>query len=259
VEGTALYYETSGSGTPVVFLHGNPADCRSWDFQWEEFARHYQVIRYDLRGFGRSKPAAVSYSHAADLLSLLDHLKAERVYLVGWSMGGGAVVNFTLSHPGRVKGIVLVNSSLGGFPYSETFTSTYFVNLINLARKQGVEPARKQLLQHPIFASVHHHPEAFNRLSKCIDNYSGWHWLNKDPGMPFSPPAIERLGEIKVPALVFIGEHDVPDMKAIADILATKIQGAKKVSMPDVGHCPPLEKPDEFNKIVLDFIAGNEA
>lgn len=258
VTGTALYYVVTGSGTPVVFLHGNPVDHTCWDFQIPEISKHYQVIRYDLRGFGRSKPSAVSYSHADDLKSLLDYLKVEKAYLVGWSMGGGAVLNFTLVNPERVKGIVLIGSSLGGFPYSESFTSTYFVQIRNTAEQLGVDAAKKQLLQHPLFSSLQNYPMGLKKIQECLNNYSGWHWLNKDYGIPFNPPAIKRLSEINVPTLVMIGEHESPDFKEISEVLATNIAGAKKIEMADAGHALPLEKPDYFNKLVLDFIAGIE-
>ena len=258
VAGTSLYYEVAGTGTPIVFLHGNPCDLTVWDFQVETFGEDYQMIRYDLRGFGKSKPATVPYSHADDLASLLDCLKLKPVYLVGWSMGGGAVINFTLTHPERVKGLIVVDSSLGGFPYSEAFKSSYGAFRGAGAGEKGLKATKEKLLSHALFAPLAQHPEGFKKVSESVWNYSGWHWMNKDTGQPFAPPAMQRLNEIKCPTLVMVGDQDLPDFQQIAETLAQRIAGAEISTIKDSGHCPFLEQPSVFNHLVLDFIDRTE-
>lgn len=254
VAGTALYYQVSGAGPAIVLLHGNPVDASCWDFQVPAFSEQYQTIRYDLRGFGRSAPADLPYSHAGDLKSLLDYLGLDQACLVGWSMGGGACVNFALLYPERVKGMVLVSSSLGGFPYSQSLTSGYFGKVIEIARQQGLDAAKELLLQHPQFASLKHYPAARQKLQQCLQQYSGWHWLHSDKGQPLTPPAMERLGQISTPALVITGEFELPDFKDIGRVLSTHIAGAEKVEIAGVGHCAPLEQPEYFNQLVLNFL-----
>ena len=118
VPGTQLYYEISGSGPPIVFLHGNPLDLRMWDSQAEEFAEKYTVLRFDFRGFGRSgNQGPEGYSHAEDLKTMLEYLHIKHVHLVGLSMGGGAAVNFAILFPEMALSMTAVDSSLGGFKY----------------------------------------------------------------------------------------------------------------------------------------------
>jgi len=259
VAGTSLYYEVTGAGTPIVFLHGNPCDLTVWDFQAEFFARDYQVIRYDLRGFGRSEPGTEPYTHADDLTALLDCLKLRQVYLVGWSMGGGAVINFTLTHPDRVKGLIVVDSSLGGFPYSEEFKSSYGVFSGSAARELGLDAAKEKLLAHALFEPLSHHPEGFSKVAGSVKNYSGWHWLNKDPGKPFNPPAMQRLNEIKIPTLVLVGDQDLSDFQQIAKTLGQHITSSQTVVIKDSGHAPFLEQIETFNHLVSDFIRITES
>ena len=104
VPNARLYYEVAGAGPAVVFVHGFTLDTRMWDDQWTVFGERYRVVRYDLRGFGRSEAEPVPYSDLDDLLALLNCLDIERAHLVGLSMGGMVLVHFALTHPRRVRG-----------------------------------------------------------------------------------------------------------------------------------------------------------
>ncbi len=118
-DGARLYYEISGSGESLVLVHTGIADSRMWDGRLATFARRYRVIRYDMRGFGRSAMVEGPFSHHEDLRALLDSLGIERVFLVGCSIGGRAIIDFTLEHPERVRALVPVGSALSGFDAGE--------------------------------------------------------------------------------------------------------------------------------------------
>jgi pimeloyl-ACP methyl ester carboxylesterase len=251
--GTSLYYEITGSGDPVVLLHGFSFNHRMWDDQADALSERYMVVRYDLRGFGRSAPSEERYAHADDLKALLDHLAIGRTALMGLSLGGGAAINFSVIHPERVRALIVVDPSLGGFPWSEEFVTAQR-ELAATAREGGVEAARKRWLSIPIFTHTLANPAAAPRLRALVEDYSGWHWINPDPGRPFSPPAIERLGEITAPALVIVGELDTLDFQRIADTLAQSIPNARKEVLPGAGHMANLERPERFNELVLDFL-----
>jgi len=108
VPGGELYYEAEGDGVPVVLVHGLALDARMWDDQVPALKDIARVVRYDVRGFGRStRDADTSYSHADDLWRLLDHLEIDKAVLVGLSMGGRVVVEATLSAPERVRALEL--------------------------------------------------------------------------------------------------------------------------------------------------------
>ena len=88
VDGGKLYYEAAGTGEPLVFVHGFTLDARMWDDQWEGFSDRYRVVRYDVRGFGRSDLPSGLHGHHTDLRAVIDHLGLVRPHLVGLSMGG---------------------------------------------------------------------------------------------------------------------------------------------------------------------------
>jgi len=111
IPGARLYFEAAGEGHPLVLIHAGVADNRMWDEQFTVFAQRYRVIRYDTRGFGKSKTEDVEFSNHQDLLDLLDHLNVRKAYLVGASRAGGIAINFTLEHPERVDGLALVGSA----------------------------------------------------------------------------------------------------------------------------------------------------
>lgn len=255
VEGGQLNYEESGSGAPLVLLHGFSLDLRSWDEQFELFAGHYRAIRYDLRGFGKSSLPRESqpYSHAGDLVRLLDQLGLESAALMGLSMGGAVAVDFALEHPKLVDGLVLVDSMLNGYRWTDAASNLYRA-VIRRAREAGVDAAR-QLWQHdPLFETAMGLPKVAARFTSMVAGYSGWHWLYRDPQLSLNPPAIERLSEIRTPSLVIVGERDVPDMQGMASTLEAGIPGARKVIIPDAGHLSNMEAPGVFNETVQAFL-----
>lgn len=120
--GTKLYYEMVGEGHPLVLIHGGYMDRRMWDDQLAVFAEHYRVIRYDVRGFGKSELPQVPYADRQDLAALLAFLGIEKTYLLGLSLGGVIALDFTLDYPYMVEALILVGSPISGFPYELLFT-----------------------------------------------------------------------------------------------------------------------------------------
>ncbi len=114
VPGGELYFERVGSGQPMILVHAGIADLTMWEPQIEEFARDHAVIRFDSRGFGRSRTEAVEFSPADDLQAVLDHLEIARAVLVGCSRGGQQSLDFTLAAPDRVAGLVWVCGGVSG-------------------------------------------------------------------------------------------------------------------------------------------------
>ena len=116
MNGASFYYEVMGEGEPLVLLHAGIADSRMWDGQFEAFAGRYRVVRYDMRGFGRTVVTAGGpYSHHEDMRGLLDSLGIERACFVGCSMGGQTIIDFALEFPERTRALVLVGPAVGGF------------------------------------------------------------------------------------------------------------------------------------------------
>ncbi len=110
VNETRLYYELMGEGQPIVLIHGGAVDRRMWDDQFQAFAEHYRVIRYDLRGSGKSEIPKKQFSNMEDLLHLLRFLNVDKAYLLGLSRGGGVAADFTLEHPEMVDALILASN-----------------------------------------------------------------------------------------------------------------------------------------------------
>lgn len=195
-----------------------------WDAQFEFFARSHQVIRYDMPGFGRSALPTGPYRHTDDLKAILDDFQLEQATLIGLSMGGDIALDFALEYPGRVQSLVLIDSILGGYIISPIWESSIAPIWVK-GRAGDKEGARHLWMNHELFKPVlASKAEAFRQI---VQDYSGWHWVNKNPHIALKPPGIERLETIQAPTLVMVGEHDQPDFHTIADTLAKRIPKAQ--------------------------------
>lgn len=253
VNGTKLYYEMKGKGRTIVLIHGGLVDSRMWDDQFDEFARRYRVMRYDMRGFGKSEFSMGPLSHVEDLYALLKFLKIEKASVLGLSLGGMVATDFTLEHPEMVEKLILPASALRGYqsPRNEKTVAIY-----RASEEQGMEKAIEMWLDHQLFATGKNNPAYQRRTRQMLaDNFRTWGPTPKPIVWTWpEKPTIERLSEIKKPTLVIIGDMDAANIIAMADVLKEKIGGARKVVMTGVSHHPNMEKPKEFNKIVLDFL-----
>lgn len=254
VNDTRLYYEVAGSGQPLALLHGFSLDTRMWDDQFEAFAQHYQVVRYDLRGFGQSaRPASDPYTHPDDLKALLQSLKIDPAHIVGLSLGGGIAIDFALTYPEATRSLITIDGTLGGYRWAKDWGGPRAT-----AQSAGVAAAREVWLDDELFIPANELPPMAARLRQMMMTYSGWHWLNRDPGRWLQPPAIEQLEQIRAPTLAIVGERDLPDFHAIADTLQQRIPWARKVVVPGAGHLANMEAPEQVNEVILNFLADNE-
>lgn len=258
VDGARLSYETVGEGEPLVFVHAGIADSRMWDPQVGAFAGRHRVVRYDMRGFGKSPAVAVAFSHHGDLLGLLDHLGVGRAAIVGCSMGGKVAIDFALENPDRVEALVLVASPVGGFdpdaPRPEEWDEMVaadeagdLARLSELGVRKWVDGPRRG--PGAVDPAVRDLVREMNLIALTNEG-SG---LLNDEREP-EPPAAGRLGEIRAPALVVVGELERPEMLAAADLLVREVPGAERAVMRGTAHLPSMERPEEFNPLVEDFL-----
>ncbi len=254
VNGTKLYYETAGEGPPLVFIHSGLLSSAEWDEQFRAFAKDYHVVRYDVSGYGKSATRRLPFSHVEDLRQLLRVLNVERAIFVGCSMGGGIAADFTLEHPEMVQALVLVGPALGGWPYSPTFIQRgYQILLATVA--EGPEKGADLWLNTYVIPAPDN-PAARQRFRKLfVENVHGflapWYLAR-----PLNPPTIQRLPEIHIPTLLLAGQQEDSENLAVLETIATKVPGAKKIIIPGAGHLPQMEKPEEFNRIVREFLDG---
>lgn len=256
VNNTQLYYEEAGAGPAVVLIHGFTLDTRMWDDQFLPLADHHRVVRYDLRGFGKSAvPTGERYAHVADLRALLDHLGIEQAALVGLSKGGGVALDFAQAHPSRVPGVALVDTILGGFAWSDAGRARDDA-VWEAARAGGIAAAKASWLAHPLFAPAMRQPAVAARLTQIIDDYSGWHFVNDDPEERMRPPAATRLEGLTMPVQVIVGDQDLPDFTAIATFIGEQVAHVRTLVLPGVGHMANMEAPAAVTLALLDFLAG---
>jgi len=253
VENGTIYYETMGKGPPVVFIHGGQMDRRMWDPQVELFSAAYTVIRYDVRGYGKSSLPVKPYSHVGDLYALMKQLKVEKAAIVGLSLGGLIGIDFTLTHPEMVSKLILAGPGLSGFRESDEI-GVRFWKIVEAARDSGFSKAAELWMQDPYMIPAMENEACRKKIKKIVEDNAHC-WLNNpmvERGV--KPPAIERLSEIKAPTLLILGERDVPDIKSIVDTIAAKAPGAIKKVIPGAGHIVNMEKPDEFDRILAEFL-----
>ena len=271
VNGTTLYYEVAGAGHPFVLVHGHLLDRRSWDDQFAVFAQRYRVIRYDQRGFGDSGQVTKgeAFSDRQDLYALMKFLGIESAFIMGVSGGGALAIDFTLEHPEMVDALIPVTAGLSGFRPSEEMMKKHpdvvrmYMSLNEAFEKQDIAQAVEVSLALWTDGPGRLPGQAAPDVRERVREMTARNWNRPDgearattPPVPLEPPAIERLSEIGVPTLVILGEWDGPGP---LDQLAAEIPGVKKVVMAETAHHPFMEKPAEFNQIVLDFLVSLES
>jgi 3-oxoadipate enol-lactonase len=240
VDGGHLYYDKAGEGPAVVLLHGFGVDRRSWANQLGPFSERYTVIAVDLRGFGLASMPNGPYRHHDDVLRLLDHLGIAQASLVGSSMGGRVAFDFAIAFPERTRAVVSADGVPSGFVFD---------------RPPGAPrgPSREQYAR--TLANLG--PERAVAFKAIVADYTRWHRKNEDPRVEEIPPAITRLGEIMAPTLVIVGGKDLPDYHKAADMFSDGVARARRYVIEESGHLPNLETPEEFNRVVLEFLDLN--
>ena len=259
--GTRLYYEMMGEGHPLVLIHGGYMDRRMWDDQFATFAQHYRVIRYDVRGFGQTELAPVPYTDREDLYNLLSFLGIEKTYLMGLSLGGEIAIDFTLDYPGMVDALILAGSSISGAPIMDLITQEQLQQHLKQWTPFEEAQARRDLagmveaiMSHPTLVPSASYPIARQKVRENLSAYSFAWVLEAHQKQETVPPAWGRLAEIKVPTLLIAGGDDDKLLHTYADKLAQDIPNVRRVTIPETHHMPNMEKPEEFNRVVLDFL-----
>ena len=254
LEGADLYYEIAGEGPPLVLLHAGFVDRRMWDEQFPVFGRHYRVVRYDRRGFGNSEFAPGPFSHRRDLYQLLKFLGMEQVHLLGCSAGGETIIDFALEHPDMAASLVLVSSSVSGYQFQGQMPQP-LQELIAALQAKDLDRAAELAVRIWIDGPQRSPDQVDARIRELGREMS----VTNLPNLfvqeePLEPPALGRLDRLDAPTLVISGELDAPSVGQMAELLATRIPGAQKAVIPGAAHLPNMEKPEAFNRAVLEFL-----
>lgn len=258
-----LYYEVAGTGQSLLFIHAGVADCCMWDEQFSFFSQYCKVIRYDARGYGKSQTENTSFSNRQDILDLFTHLGVEQACVIGCSRGGQIAIDFTLEHPEHVSALVTVAAGISGYDYQPEESAKarreyeLFPRMDELWEKNDFDELAD--LEVHVWADGPSQP--IGRASLPI-----WEYIRKNVRFnytrhdgqttptPLVPPAVDRLGEIKVPTLVMVGEYDTCGSLAMAKQLEKEIPNARMVVIPGTAHMLPMEQPVRFNEVILYFL-----
>lgn len=254
INDTELYYEITGHGHPLVLIHGGAVDHRAWDDQIDVLAQYYRVIRYDLRGAGKSGNRDKPFSNSKDLYALLEYLNIDQTYLLGISRGGGIAFDLTLEHPQMVDALVLVSANLSVHvpAYSEMFARATAAG-----RRSGAAAAAEVWGNDPHQGPMRESARA-RVLEILTDNMPRFRYF--DGHVPVEKlsssnlPRSQRLDEIRVPTLVISGAHDNTVSRANSRNWARGIPDARLIVFPDAAHLVNVDQVDEFNKAVIEFL-----
>jgi pimeloyl-ACP methyl ester carboxylesterase len=264
VDGARLWYEVAGEGRPVVLLHAGIADSSMWDEQMRTFALDHRVVRYDLRGFGRSDlPTAGPWSARDDLVALLDALDIGRAALVGCSNGGRVALDCAVATPERVTALALVGPGLTVHDWSDelervedaeeaAFEREDYEAVADLMVRTWVDGPRRA--PEEVDPGVR---ERVHAMQRDDARRMGRHLARGGELVPearLDPPAGTRLSDVQARTLLVVGAEDVDDIHRIANRLVTGIPGARRVTIERAAHVPSMERPDEFDRLVLGFL-----
>jgi len=251
-----LYYEVAGEGDWIVLVHDGNLHSVTWDEQFPVFSKTHKVVRYDRRGYGKSTFPDKPFSNIEDLAEIFTQLKIDKAVLMGMSAGGGLVLDFTLEHPDKVSGLVLVGAVVSGFGYSEhMMTRGGHLNRADLSDPAALADYMFHRDPYTIYEG---NPEARKRgydyLMSSLQNYRDKGEFMQGPRRP----ALPNLKEIKVPTLIVVGEFDAPDCHAHAGAIEAGIAGSRRAIIEKAAHIVPLEQPAVFNNLVLAFVLENK-
>ena len=268
VNGIHLYYEETGQGTPLVFVHEFAGEAQSWHLQVRFFARRYRTIAFNARGYPPSdiptEQAAYSQEQAAeDIRGLLDALGIAKAHVCGLSMGGYATLHFGLRHPERALSLVVAGCGYGSvaadraqFQRDVAATAERFLNepMARMADVYCHGPTRVQFRDKD--------PRGWQEFYDMFAAQSAiGHGLTMR-GIQLTRPSVYELDAalegLTVPTLIVTGDEDEPCLEP-GIFLKRKIRTSGLVVIPKAGHTINLEEPEAFNRAVLDFVTAVDA
>ena len=263
-----LWYEETGAGQPIVFVHEFAADHRSWEPQMRHFGQRYRCITYSARGYPPSdvpeKPESYSQNRATDdIASVMDHLKIDRAHVVGLSMGGFATLHFGFRHPKRALSLVVAGCGYGAEKEQQTKFRSEVETVAKTLTDEGMAKFAEKYAYGPTRVQFENKdPRGFAQFKKELGEHSALGSANTQIGVQGQRPSLydllDKMRALTIPTLVLTGDEDWPCL-APSLLLKREIPSAALAVMPNCGHTINIEDPDQFNRLVGDFIVQVEA
>ena len=262
--GFQVYYEREGKGEPILLLHAGFQDHTMWKDQVDELSKHYTVITIDQPFHGNTIGVDTTTQIADIIHTVLDNLNINKVSVIGLSMGAGSAQDFVIANPEHVNKCIFISSGVTGYERDHKIDSSTFAwyPLIMTAMKAGDTSEAAKIFTRvwaegpyrtadSLKAPVSQYVYATTLANLKQHKLMGW------PTWQRNPPAIDKLGTIKVPVLIIHGDKDIPFMMESNMFLEKNIPGARRVLVKDVAHMLNMEKPAEVNKLIMDFLSEN--
>lgn len=247
-----LYCEEAGAGESVILLHAHSVDRRMWDPQFERFSERYHVIRYDLRGYGRSDlpKGAEAYLHAEDLRGLMDKLNISKAHLVGLSLGSFVALDMLALYPDRVLSVSVASGAI-----FDGLTERPDNQDPDFKREIDVPAYKQQWLESLLTHCGTFREEISDRLLQMISDWSAWQPIYETSAPLLGASGIPLLIEAdpNIPVLVVIGEADSEGSHRSSEVLLNIRPNAKAVRLQEAGHFSSMETPDSYNEAHLHF------
>lgn len=254
INGTELYYESHGTGEPLLLIHGLGSSHLDWEFQLPDFVRHFRVITVALRGFGPSDKTAGPFTveqHSQDVAALLDHLAIEQAHVLGYSMGGAIAFQMAVDYQARLQSLVVLNSQ-PSFELDHWRKHMMVITRIGMARLMGM-PRMARYVAKRIFPEPHqahlrqtmrerHGQNCRTVYLATLRALAGW-------------SVADRIGEIAVPTLIVAGANDLSSVDEKKRFVASMPNAICEI-IANSGHGTPFDQTRKLNATVLEFLNG---
>jgi 3-oxoadipate enol-lactonase len=245
VDGGSIWGEDSGGSGPAILLaHSGLADHRLWDPIWPALTSRARVIRYDTRGYGRSSPPTARYRQADDMLRVLDDRGIRSAHLVGCSMGGATAVDVARSQTARVASLTLLCPGLSGYPWPEEPQ----VDADFQGAEASGDPGAVAAVAVREWAAAGGDPLITDMLLGAIRAWPA----EEEYCLETDDPACGRLGEVRAPTVLLVGDLDRPALIACDEAVAAGIPGCELIRLPGVDHYPSLRDPQTVTRAIMD-------
>lgn len=256
----ALYYEAYGEGEPLIFVHGHSLDRRMWREQVKHFANDYRVICYDARGYGRSSKQCEEqlFTHADDLLALMDALQIERAHLVGLSMGGFIVGDLVALAPERLLSATMAEGVIRSTPsIHEPMTAEEITRKqasIDAVLAKGIRTYKREWIA-SLLRGGSRAKEIRRPLRRIIMDWDGWQATHHEVHCYYAREATAILKE-KRPTLpcLYIRAQRPNEALRTAPSMIQHTPNGRFVLIEDSGHMVNMEQPERFNEVVEEFL-----
>jgi 3-oxoadipate enol-lactonase len=235
--------DSEGTGPTLVLLHEGVGDSRMWDTVWASLTETYRVIRYDVRGFGRSPAATENYTLLGDLRTVLDHFSVTSAYFAGCSMGGGTALELAVAEPDRVRSLVLLCPGITGYDTQDDPGIEAEAEALEAA---GDKDGLVRLVLR-LWGAAGDDPLVTELARSSVNAWSSERFEQA------GEPVLGRLGEIRAPTVIMVGDKDFPALIASNEEAARLIPGCELIRMPGVDHYPTVRVPKLVAETILRY------